>query len=161
MANENKKDFNKMMNNNKDMPKIVEIKDEKGIKKWGGSTMVIAPPIQYNDIMKKIPMGYIITTNEIRTYLAQKNNVEITCPLTAGIFINICAWASHQRQNDITPYWRTLKSNGELNSKYPGGIEAQKKFLEKEGHVIITKGLKNIKYYVKDYQNKIFKLDNM
>lgn len=29
MGNENKKDFNFMMNNNKDMPKIQVIKDEK------------------------------------------------------------------------------------------------------------------------------------
>ena len=32
MGNENKKDFNFMMNNNKDMPKIQVIKDEKTIK---------------------------------------------------------------------------------------------------------------------------------
>lgn len=29
MSNENKKDFNLMMNNNKDMPKIQIVKDEK------------------------------------------------------------------------------------------------------------------------------------
>ncbi|CDE90425.1 putative uncharacterized protein [Clostridium sp. CAG:389] len=34
MGNENKKDFNVMMNNNKDMPKIQVIKDEKTIKKY-------------------------------------------------------------------------------------------------------------------------------
>ena len=37
MGNENKKDFNVMMNNNKDMPKIQVIKDEKTIKKYGGT----------------------------------------------------------------------------------------------------------------------------
>ena len=34
---------------------------------------------------------------------------------------------SYQRSEDETPYWRTLKANGELNAKYPNGIEAQKK----------------------------------
>ena len=49
--------------------------------------------------------------------------------MTAGIFINIVAWASYQRNEDITPYWRTLKSDGELNVKYPEAIELQKKLL--------------------------------
>ena len=37
---------------------------------------------------------------------------------------------------DITPYWRTLKSKGELNEKYPGGLEGQMVRLQKEGHII-------------------------
>ena len=37
---------------------------------------------------------------------------------------------------DITPYWRTLRSNGELNEKYPGGVEVQTARLEAEGHTI-------------------------
>jgi len=38
------------------------------------------------------------------------------------------------------PYWRTLKSGGYLNPKYPGGQEAHKKLLEKEGYRVIQKG---------------------
>jgi len=38
--------------------------------------------------------------------------------------------------SDITPYWRTLKSKGELNEKYPGGVEGQTTRLETEGHTI-------------------------
>ncbi len=69
--------------------------------------------------------------------------------MTAGIFVNIVAWASYQRTVDITPYWWVLKSDGELNVKYPEAIELQKRLLEEEGHTIIKKGTKNIKYYVK------------
>lgn len=50
------------------------------------------------------------------------------------------------------------KANGELNAKYPNGIEAQKEKLEAEGHTIIQKGRKNIRYYVKDYENSLFDL---
>lgn len=50
-----------------------------------------------------------------------------------------------KRAQDKTPYWRTLKANGELNAKYPGGVEAQKEMLEKEGHIVIQKGRINIK----------------
>ena len=49
-------------------------------------------------------------------------------------------------------------SDGELNVKYPEAIELQKRLLEEEGHTIITKGTKNIKYYVKDFEKSLIKL---
>lgn len=57
--------------------------------------------------------------------------------------------------------WRTLKANGELNEKYPGGIESQKEKLEAEGHAILSKGRKNIRYYVKDYEKVLFALGSL
>lgn len=72
--------------------------------------------------------------------------------------MSIAAWASHQRQDDPTPWWRTLKADGELNPKYPGGVEAQRALLEAEGHTIIQRGRKNIRYYVKDYEQVLFGL---
>jgi alkylated DNA nucleotide flippase Atl1 len=72
--------------------------------------------------------------------------------------VSIVAWASEQRAEDKTPYWRTLKANGELNPKYPGGVEAQKEKLEQEGHTILQKGRTNIKYYVKNYEKALFAL---
>lgn len=59
--------------------------------------------------------------------------------MTAGIFVSIVAWASYQRSENETPYWRTLKANGELNAKYPGGVEAQKEKPEAEGHTYHSK----------------------
>lgn len=159
MANEEKKDFNAMLHDNKDMPKLQIITDKKSIEKYGGNKMYFAPPIDYDRIMKKIPYGKIITTSEIRAYFAKLNQADFTEPITAGIFVSIAAWASYQRSDDETPYWRTLKTNGELNSKYPGGIEAQRKLLEAEGHMIIKKGRTNIKYYIKDYKNVLFELE--
>lgn len=94
----------------------------------------------------------------MRDYLAKENNADFTDPMTAGIFVNIVAWASYQRTSNITPYWRALKADGELNSKYPEAIELQKKLLEAEGHIVISKGTKNKKYYVKDYQDNLVKL---
>ena len=157
MANECKKDFNARMNDSKDMPKIV-ILDEDASKKWGGKTMVIAPPIDYDTFIKCVPSGKLITTDILRKAMAKKYNVDITCPLTCGIFVNIVAWASFQRNDNITPYWRVLKSDGELNIKYPEAIELQKRLLEEEGHTIITKGTKNIKYYVKDFEKSLMEL---
>lgn len=158
MANENKKDFNAMLHNNKDMPKIQIISDKTSIEKYGGEKMFFAPPIVYDEIMKTVPYGKVITVGIIRDYLAKMNHADFTDPITAGIFVSIAAWASYQRSENKTPYWRTLKANGELNAKYPGGIEAQKEKLESEGHTIIQKGRKNIRYYVKNYQNSLSKL---
>ena len=105
--------------------------------------------------------GKVITVGKIRQYFAIQNRADFTEPITAGIFVSIAAWASYQRSEDETPYWRTLKANGELNSKYPGGIERQKEKLESEGHTIIQKGRKNIKYYVQDYESALFDLKKL
>lgn len=158
MANEDKKDFNAMLHQDKGMPKIQIVSDEATIKKYGGEKMYFAPPITYDEIMKTVPYGKLITIGIIREFLAKKNNADFTDPITAGIFSSIAAWASYQRNEDKTPYWRTLKANGELNAKYPGGIDEQKRKLEEEGHIIIQRGRKNIRYYVKDYQKNLFEL---
>ena len=76
-----------------------------------------------------------------------------------GIFINVVANASKERElegdKDLVPYWRTLKKDGELNEKYPDGIDGQKLLLELEGHEVIKKGKR---YFVKDYQDKLYKI---
>lgn len=118
--------------------------------------MYFAPPSDYDDIMKKIPYGKLTTVGKIREYFARQSGADFTEPITAGIFVSIAAWASEQRSENITPYWRTLKANGELNPKYPGGILAQKEKREAEGHTVVQRGKTNIRYYVKDYQNALF-----
>lgn len=158
MAKEDKKDFNAMMNDSKDMPKVQVITDQKSIEKYGGNRMYFAPPIDYDRVMKKVPFGKVTTVGEIRKLFARNEGADFTEPITAGIFVSIVAWASYQRESDETPYWRTLKANGELNPKYPGGVEAQKDRLEAEGHTIIKRGRTNFRYYVADYENKLFEL---
>ena len=158
MANEQQKDFNAMLHDNKDMPKIQRVYDPATIEKYGGERMYFAPPIDYDRMMKRIPAGMVTTVGAIREYFARQNGADFTEPITAGIFVSIAAWASFQRDTDKTPYWRTLRAGGELNPKYPGGMEEQKKLLEAEGHTVIARGRKNIRYYVQDYEDKLFDL---
>ena len=158
MSNEDKKDFNEMLHKDTGMPKVQIVKDEAAIKKYGGEKMYFAPTVTYDEIMKKVPYGKVITVGVIRDYLAKMNDADFTDPITAGIFVSIAAWASFQRSEDETPYWRTLKAKGELNPKYPGGIKAQKEKLEAEGHTVIQRGRKNIKYYVQGYEKVLFEL---
>ena len=135
MANEDKKDFNAMLMDSKDMPKVQIITDEKSIEKYGGDKMYFAPPIDYDKVMRLVPCGKLLTVGTIRDYFAKQSGADFTEPITAGIFVSIVAWA-----------------------KYPGGVEAQKEMLEKEGHTVIQKGRTNIKYYVKDYEKALFTL---
>ena len=153
-----RKTFNEKLQDSKDMPKIVVIEDEKSIERYGGKNMVIAPPIEYSEIIAKIPEGKLLTIKEIREFLAKKYEADFTCPMTAGIFISLSAQASNERENDKIPFWRCLKTDGELNPKYPGGIEFQKEMLEKEGHEIYTRGRKNIRYFVKDFEKNLYYL---
>ena len=148
-----KKTYNEKLQFCGDMPKIEEITDLKSIERFGGTRMLIAPPLEYDEVMSKIPQGKVITSDRIRSYLAKKHGADFTCQLTAGIFINIAANASEEREEDKIPYWRTLKKDGELNEKYPGGIEVQKALLEEEGHEVLKKGKR---YYVKDFEEKLF-----
>lgn len=159
MANEDKKDFNAMLHDNKDMPKLQIITDRASIEKYGGDRMYFAPPIDYDRVMRQIPHGKLTTVGKIREHFAKKAGADFTEPITAGIFVSIAAWASHQRTGDETPYWRTLKANGELNEKYPGGLPAQRERLEAEGHTVVQKGRKNLRFYVKDYENALYELD--
>lgn len=156
MANEDKKDFNAMLHDSKDMPKVQIVTDEKTIAKYGGERMYFAPPLAYDAMMKRVPSGKLTTVGELRAYFARHNDADFTEPITAGIFVSIAAWASAQREEDETPYWRTLKAKGELNPKYPGGVAAQQEKLEAEGHTIIVRGRKNLRYYVQNYETALF-----
>jgi alkylated DNA nucleotide flippase Atl1 len=102
-----------------------------------------------------VPAGKVTTINEIRKVLAAKHNATICCPITTGIFARIAAGAAEEqkeKRTDITPYWRTLKVGGEINEKYPGGVEGQRRLLEKEGHKIVQRGKK---FFVVDYEKAL------
>jgi len=57
--------------------------------------------------------------------------------------------------SEITPYWRTLKTGGELNPKYPGGLEKQKGLLESEGHKVVLNGKKG---FVENFEKMLLKV---
>jgi len=120
----------------KDLPKVEKI-GGKLSKRWGSGTVVIPAPIEVDSVMRKVPKGKVITINRIREVLAKKHGATIGCPITTGIFAWIAANAAHEAatagEKNITPWWRTVKSKGELNEKYPGGVKAQAALLEKEG----------------------------
>ena len=131
-----------MLHDNKDMPKFQIITDEKSIEKYGGNRMYLHHPLL---MMKwwKIPYGKVITVGKIREFFAKENGADFTEPITAGIFVSIAAWASHQRLEDKTPYWRTLKAMVNWMKSIQAVPGNKKKNWKAEGHIIIQKGRKS------------------
>lgn len=153
-----KKSWTEKLMDSKDFPRVEKITDKMSTR-WGTGTVVIPAPLEVNELMRMIPKGKLVTINDIRSALAIKHGATISCPLTTGMFARIAAEAAEeQRQEgtrDITPYWRTLKTGGIINHKYPGGAEGQKQQLENEGHEVIQKGKK---FIVVNYENALVKL---
>ena len=81
MANEDKKDFNAMLMDSKDMPKVQIITDEKSIEKYGGDKMYFAPPIDYDKVMRLVPCGKLLTVGTIREFFAKQNGADLQSQL--------------------------------------------------------------------------------
>jgi alkylated DNA nucleotide flippase Atl1 len=129
----------------KDLPRVIKLTGP-ARKRWGGATMVIAAPVEVDALMKRVPKGRVTTINDLRGALARAHGVEAACPITTGIFAWISAHAAEESvaagAKRVTPWWRTLKGDGELNPKYPGGVGEQQRRLAAEGHRFIQRGAK-------------------
>jgi len=142
-----KKSWKEKLNETKDLPKIVEVPDE-AVSRWGGKRIAIPLPKEVDGLMKKVPKGKLQTINTIRKEVAKKHHANAGCPICCGIFSVISAHVAAEEivegksvggrtlADKVTPFWRTLKSDGSLNPKYPGGIDFQADQLEKEGFEI-------------------------
>ena len=135
----------------KNLPKYLKLEKRfpcyNAVHKMGadvGDDIVLVNPSEVMEFMKKVPPGKLTTIVEICKSIAKKHKVRGCCSLTTGIFIMTAANAVEEakkesRDLDI-PYWRTLKADGFLNEKFPGGTESHKTLLEKEGFKVISKG---------------------
>ncbi|HEX5219260.1 MAG TPA: hypothetical protein VFZ59_06805 [Verrucomicrobiae bacterium] len=151
-----KKSWREKLADDKDLPKVGKV-EGKMSQRWGTGTMVIAAPREVDALMRQVPKGCVVTINELRAALAKKHQAGFACPITTGIFSWIAAHAAAEAEaagtKRITPYWRTLKTGGEVNPKYPGGVAALAKRLRAEGHRLISKGKRVV---VADYEQKLF-----
>jgi len=152
MKKPKRKSWRQKLADSKGLPRIGRVMGNMTTR-WGRGTMVVPAPLEVDAIMKKVPRGRLITISDIRNNLAKRHGVNVCCPITTGIFAWIAAHAAEEDAADgkknITPYWRTLKTGGELNPKYPGGIAALKKRLQAEGHRVIARGKR---FFVAGYQ---------
>ena len=135
--------YRNRLHDEKDFPKIKTI-PKKLHKSWGIGKFVMPSPLEVNSLMKKVSKGKLTTINQLREILAKKYKTTTACPIVTGIFIIIASRAAEEELREgkkrVTPYWRTLKSNGLVNDKYPGGISAQKKILKQEATLSYQRG---------------------
>ena len=150
-----KKSWREKLADDKGLPKVGRV-EGKLTRRWGTGTMVIPAPREVDALMRRVPRGKLTTINELRAAVARKHKADFACPITTGIFSWIAAHAAAENAaagcKRITPYWRTLKTGGELNPKYPGGIPALKKLLRGEGHKVIQRGKR---FLVKEFQDSL------
>ena len=151
-----KKSWCEKLADDKDLPKIGEAAG-KYSQPWGVGRFVIPAPREVDALMKQVPKGRVVTINELRAALAKQHGTDFACPLTTGIFSWIAAHAAAEAEVEgakrITPFWRTLKSGGEINPKYPGGVAGVARRLRAEGHQIIAIGKRTL---VANYQAVLF-----
>lgn len=143
------------------LPKVVTLQEKfpryNAVHKMGaeaGDLVVLVNPSEVVELMKKVPRGRVITITEICKALATRHHVKACCSLTTGIFIMTAANATEEmagRGKPLgIPYWRTLKADGSLNEKYPGGTQKQKALLEHEGFTVMKKGKRLV---VQEYES--------
>lgn len=154
-----RKTWREKLEDSKGFPSVQPI-DETKSKRWGTGTFVIPAPKEVDALMKRVPKGKLATIDLFRDLLALRHGATIACPITTGIFAWIAAHAAAEDEAEgkkrITPYWRTLKSGGELNPKYPGGIAELKQRLIAEKHRVIQKGKR---FFVVDYEKSLARLE--
>ena len=154
-----RKSWQEKLADDKDLPKVLTLEGAQA-ERYQGETMVIPAPREVDALMRQVQRGRLTTIDELRSALAGRHSTAVACPITTGIFAWIAAHAAAEAagagEKDPTPYWRTLKSKGELNPKYPGGVEALVAQLKSEGHEVIQKGKR---YFVRDFQRSLEGLD--
>jgi hypothetical protein len=118
--------------------------------------------MEVNELMCRVPKGKLTTIDELRKALARRHHATIACPITTGIFAWIAAHAAAEAAatggKRTAPFWRTLKSTGELNPKYPGGIAELTRKLSGEGHRVIQKGKR---VFVENFEANLASFGNL
>jgi hypothetical protein len=71
-----KKTWLEKLNDDKDLPRVVEI-HEKMSKAWGTGTAVIPRPREVDEIMRMVPGGRLMTINQIRAVVAKRHKASI------------------------------------------------------------------------------------
>ena len=153
-----KKTWREKLADDKDLPKVFRI-EGKLSKRWGEGTCAIPAPREVDALMRRVPKGKLTTIDQLRAAVARQHRATMGCPITTGIFAWIAAHAAEESfaagKTRVTPYWRTLKTKGELNPKDPGGIAALRSRIEAEGHRVFQKGKR---YFVQDFEEALARL---
>jgi alkylated DNA nucleotide flippase Atl1 len=153
-----RRSFREKLADSKDFPQVQPLTG--GMRRrWGPGTIVLPAPREVADLMGRVPKGKVITINLLRDVLARRHGATVACPIVTGIHARIAAGAAGEDEaagrTRTIPYWRTLKSGGEVNAKYPGGLSGQRRRLEAEGMTVVARGKR---LFVRDHKRYLASL---
>ncbi|CAN5478003.1 hypothetical protein BH09VER1_BH09VER1_27100 [soil metagenome] len=112
---------------------------ENRLRFFGGPGQMLCPcPATVATVVARVPEQKLITSDLLCKVLAAQFKVRGTCPVTAKNSLKVVA----SEPGTKIPYWRVIKTNGELTTLFPGGLEAQAVRLKQEGFSIDTGGRK-------------------
>lgn len=153
-----RKTFREKLADDKNFPRVQPLTGAME-RRYGPGTILLPAVSEVAELMGRIPKGKVTTINELREFLARRHSATMTCPIVTGIEARIVAGAAGEDEAEgkmrVVPYWRTLKSNGELNEKYPGGVEEQRRRLDAEGFAVVQRGNR---FYVSEFVDHLAQL---
>ena len=115
---------------------IVDIPENR-VKFFGAHGKMLLPsPATVETLLMKISEKKLITTNLICKELTREFKVQGTCPVTTKKALQ----ALLDNPSSTLPYWRVLKTNGELITSFSKSAKDQGSRLQQEGFKIDSKG---------------------
>jgi hypothetical protein len=115
---------------------IVDIPKDR-LRFFGGAGKMLLPgPATVAALIEKVPAHKLITTSLLCQKLTEQFNVQGTCPVTTQKALQAVA---HDPRSDVA-YWRVIKANGGLMTRFPGGAEGQAERLRNEGFAVDGRG---------------------
>ncbi len=88
-------------------------------------TILISNPTEISEELRKIEPGKTVSIQEFRQRLAERNEADIACPLSTGIFMRIAAEVALEDiasgKEEVAPFWRVVEPKSTLAKKLSCG----------------------------------------
>ena len=98
----------------------------------GCSGQVVKPsPDTVEALVAKVKKGKLATVPQLREKIARDFNVDTACPAATLKALQLIS-----KKDQAKCFWRIVKANGELISKFPNGVEGHAELLQGEGYRI-------------------------
>lgn len=81
------------------LPKVVAVPERWQVR-YGNGGMLVPSPREVERLMRSVRPGELLTVSQIRERLAREHGVDMTCPLTTGIFVRIAAVAAEEDRRE-------------------------------------------------------------
>jgi len=131
-------------------------------QRFGKGKLLIPSEKDVAAVIRKIPKGKLMTEDLICEHLARQYRAKVASPTITAVLVRVVAFNAEAAlaagKKKVTPYWRVVGHDGNLNEKFPGGFLAQSKKLMLERHALTaSKRAKDMPIRVVDFEKKLVK----